>query len=113
MCEICGRQSEDKDDIEKCENVGVPAPLVNIGDIIYFNDCKETSILFGNEKLLTKISNTGSLYDTMRKTRVFLNQLLRYKVQNIIVDGHEIEYRLQGIKGESINFSASDDLKTF
>ena len=46
MCEICGRQSEDKDDIEKCENVGVPAPLVNIGDILYFNDCKETPILF-------------------------------------------------------------------
>ena len=32
---------------------------------------------------------------------------------DIIVDGHEIEYRLQGIKGESVNFSASDDFKSF
>lgn len=113
MCKICGRQSEDKNEIEKCESVGVPVSLVNIGDIIYFKDCKETPILFGNEKLLTEISNTGSIYYTMRKARIFLNQLLKYKVQNIIVDGHEIEYRLQGIEGESVNFSASDDLKTF
>lgn len=113
ICEICGRQSEDKKEIKKCESVGVPISLVNIGDIIYFKDCKETPILFGNEKLLTEISNTGSIYYTMRKARIFLNQLLKYKVQNIIVDGHEIEYRLQGIEGESVNFSASDDLKTF
>ena len=38
---------------------------------------------------------------------------MKYKVQDIIVDGHEIEYRLQGIKGESVNFSASDDFKSF
>ncbi len=113
MCEICGRQSEDKEEIEKCENVGVPVPLVKVGDLIFFKDCKETPILFENEKILTEISNESSIYAAIRKARIFLNQLLKYKVQDIIVDGHEIEYRLQGIKGESVNFSASDDFKSF
>lgn len=112
-CEICGRQSENKNEIEKCENIGVPVPLVNVGDIIYFKDCKETPILYGKEELLMKLSYDSIICQSMKKARLFLNQLLRYEVGDIIIDGHNIEYRLKGIKGESVNFSASDDFVYF
>ena len=65
MCEICGRQSEDKEEIEKCENVGVPVPLVKVGDLIFFKDCKETPILFENEKILTEFDEYVAFFDDL------------------------------------------------
>lgn len=112
-CKICGRQSEDKNEIEKCENIGVPVPLVSVGDIIYFKDCKETPILYGKEELLTKLSFDSNIYQSMKKARLFLNLLLRYEVSDVIINGHNIEYRLNGLKGESGSFSASDDFVYF
>ena len=54
MCEICGRQSEDKEEIEKCENVGVPVPLVKVGDLIFLKIAKKHLYYLKMKKFLQK-----------------------------------------------------------
>lgn len=109
-CDICGARSENKKWIEECEKKGRPIPLVNVGDVVYFKDCEETPILFGEEK---KAPHNTHLFDknivgkTMRLARqLFLNQLCKYEVAEIKICGHKIEYFLKGIKGESVHFTA-------
>lgn len=95
QCETCGRTSENKSDIEKCETKGIPKPLVNIGDTIYFKDCEETPVLFGEGKdPFSKLYSDDIIGVTMREACTCLNQLCEYKVINIIIEGHNVEYIL-------------------
>lgn len=106
-CEICGAISEDKEKIEQCEKKGKPEPLVNKGDVIYFKDCKETPLLYGrNEMYLPK-----RVITVIDRARIFFNILNPYKVKDIIIDGHHIEYVLSGTKGKSADWSATDNFE--
>lgn len=101
-CEICGRLSDNIKEIEECENKGIPTPIVNEGDIIYFKDCEDTSLYFGILKSI--LNNSEDFLEVYQKASIFFNKLLPYEVSKIIIDGHDILYRLKGIKGESASF---------
>ena len=111
-CEICGAISENKSVIEACEKKEKPIPLVNVGDIVYFKDCSGTPVLYGEEKSTsTHLFEDDSIGKTMRQARVFLNHLCKYKVKDIKIHGHEVEYILGGIKGESAEWNVSPDFE--
>jgi hypothetical protein len=102
VCEICGQTSEDKSVIEKCESRGVPTPLVNVGDIICFNDCPETPILYNHSLYYGDIDLSPSMVNILNTAKLFFNQTCKYTVKRIDIDGHNISYKLGGIKGESV-----------
>jgi len=101
-CEICGRLSDNIKEIEECENKGIPTPIVNEGDIIYFKDCEDTPLYFGILKSI--LNNSEDFFKVYQKASIFFNNLLPYEVSKIIIDGHDILYRLKGIKGKSTSF---------
>ena len=112
QCEICGTISENKSLIEACEKKEPPIALVSIGDIVYFKDCAETPVLWGEEKsVYSHLFADDCIGRTMRQARIFLNQLCKYKVKDIKVHGHDVEYILGGIKGESQEWNASNDFE--
>lgn len=106
-CEICGEISENKSVIEACEKKGKPIPLVNVGDVIYFKDCEETPVLYGRKEIF----EDDCISKTMRIASIMLNRLCKYKVRYIKIHGHEIEYILGEIKGESVEWNACNDFE--
>lgn len=107
QCEICGYISEDEENVKKCENCGVPIPLANEGDIIYFSDCEETPILYDlyDDKFFSIAFVGNDFYSLKTKAynlaRFEFNTLKKYKVEEISVIGHDISYKLSMIEGES------------
>lgn len=116
-CEVCGQIYENKKMAEECEKKEKPILLVNIGDIIYFKDCEKTPVLFGEEKKLPCYSylfDDNCIGREMRKARsICLDVLYKYEVSGIKIYGHNVEYILRGIKGESTCFNASIDFEHF
>lgn len=110
-CEICGEISEDKEKIEKCESKGKPKILVNIGDVIYFKDCKETPLLYEkevNNPISSIFGMPTYIQDVIDRARVFFNVLNPYKVKDIQIKGHDISYILEGIDGKSVDWTSID-----
>jgi len=58
-CEICGKQSMDKDKIINCEAQGYETPLVKVGDRVLFRDTAKRLVLEEcfNQKLIEHILN--------------------------------------------------------
>ena len=90
-CEICGSESEDKSIIDRCEERGIAIPLVNEGDQIYFNDCKQTPHYY-YEKIDFCTSDGMKKY--INEAHTLLNCLLKYTVEKVFVRGHDVEYWL-------------------
>lgn len=101
-CEICGRESINIDEIEECENKGIPTPIVSEGDIIYFKDCEDTPLYYGI--LNSLLNKSKDFLEVYQKASIFFNKLVPYEVSKIIIDGHDILYRLKGIEGKSKSF---------
>lgn len=101
-CEICGRESANIEEIIECENIGVLKPIVNEGDIIYFKDCKDTPLYYGI--LNSAIYKPKDFLEVYQCASIFFDKLVPYKVPKIIIDGHDISYRLKGIEGKSKSF---------
>ena len=97
-CEICGNTSETKSKIQKCEKQGIPRPLLNIGDTIYFKDCEETPVVFGMEKdFFSDLYDSDIIGMAIRKVHsTLLNNIYEYKIRDIKIDGHSIKYILEG-----------------
>lgn len=101
-CEICGMESDNIEEIKKCESRGLPNAIVSIGDIIFFKDCKDTPLYYWiANKVLYSSKDFSEVY---QRATVFFNELLPYEVSEIIINGHDISYRLKGVKGKSKNF---------
>lgn len=101
-CEICGRESTNIEEIRECENIGIPKPIVSEGDIIYFKDCKDTPLYY--EIFNSVLYKSEDFFKVYQQASIFFNQLVPYEVSKIIIDGHNISYRLKGIEGKSKSF---------
>lgn len=76
QCEICGRKSENKEEIEKCESLGSPEMLVDIGQIINVADNEQTPINFN------LVQFNFYLYDNTSEQWLYLKDLL-YQMRQI------------------------------
>lgn len=117
-CEICGRISEHKSEIEKCERKGRQNPLVREGDIVYFKDGPETPIIYDFDNRLGRaLFNNYKEKEYKPKTngKYPINKIYKYMVAKVDIQGHCISYTLQGIEGESIDFCYQefDRINTF
>lgn len=111
ICEICGNWDTDKNKIIECEKRGIPIPLVEVGDIIYFNDCEQTPVFYGKiDRMLDmdidyEFTREGQ---AIRKSEFFMNQIQKFEVLDIKIKGHNIEYRLGGDEEYGYNFVSLD-----
>lgn len=115
QCEICGAKSKYKNAILRCENKGVPTPLVKEGDIIYLKDCKETPVLYVEHPSSPITYPIGKLHELKEEMRqFFIGKLYKYKVSKIKIIGHDIKYILMPIEDEyAANFSYTDYAITY
>lgn len=94
-CNICGFTSEDKDRVLKCEGIGKPKELFNIGDKIMYKDCKETPIAFSRMENIKLYGNCVNEIDYFWSTCWKIGSILQeYKIVDIKICGHNISYIL-------------------
>lgn len=91
-CEICGSEYLTKKEALECESKGIPNPLVNIGDYIYFRDCKESPIL--HDVNINNFEWDDAIYNAVLKMSYLIGKLYKYRVLDIKIDGHKIQYFL-------------------
>ena len=92
-CEICGKESTNKDEIVKCENKGCEKPLFNIGDEIILSKNALNEILCRDFKYLDKIDAfKENVYKNIKLAILCCNNV--FIIKNIMQDGHIIKYEL-------------------
>ncbi len=74
-------ESDNIEEIKKCESRGLPNAIVSIGDIIFFKDCKDIPLYYGIvNKVLYSSKDFSEVY---QRATVFFNELLPYEVSEI------------------------------
>ena len=92
-CEICGRESINKDDIIECESVGYENQLLNIGDEIILDKNVQKEILHRDFQYSDTLNSIEmSTYNEIKRAIECCDNI--FIIKNIIKDGHIIKYEL-------------------
>lgn len=100
QCEICYRTYKNEKDARDCESKGIETPALKVGDIINFKDCKETPIAYSKvyEKETWGYVYNEDVIDFWHECLAESSTDSKYKIKEIIKDGHRIRYVVDNMK---------------
>lgn len=66
-CDICGKIYYSRAEAEQCESRGIIQPLLKVGDVIHFCDCKDTPVIWFEDVQDSRLSPTFKRYSTYKR----------------------------------------------